>query len=200
VDDALVLLAIATVLSASMLAPAFGAPKAVSAATLASKVATALKLSKAANRNAKRALTRARQPGPGGPAGERGATGATGAKGDNGAQGATGAAGAAGAPGSAVAYARVSASGALDATRSKNITSTSKIAASLAYYCIKASVPVKHATATIDYSGGQPGEIAVSVTDPLTSCPGSDAQVATANSNGDSSSPAGNQGFWITFN
>jgi len=99
VDDALVLLAIATVLSASMLAPAFGAPKAVSAATLASKVATALKLSKAANKNAKRALTRARQPGAGGPAGERGATGATGAKGDNGAQGATGPAGAAGAAG-----------------------------------------------------------------------------------------------------
>ena len=93
----------------------------------------------------------------------------------------------------------MSASGALDATRSKNITSTSKIGAAVAYYCIKASVPVKHATATLDFDSSL-GEIAVSVTDPLTSCPGSDAQVATANSNGDNSSPAGDQGFWITFN
>jgi hypothetical protein len=82
-----VVLVVAALLSASMLAPAFGAPKAVSAASLASKVAQALKLSKAANRNAKRALARSGQSGPTGPAGAKGDSGAAGAKGETGAAG-----------------------------------------------------------------------------------------------------------------
>jgi hypothetical protein len=87
---AVVLLAIAAVLSASMLAPAFGAPKAVSAASLASKVAKALKLSKKANSNAKKALANSRASGPQGPAGPGGTNGTAGAKGDAGPRGPAG--------------------------------------------------------------------------------------------------------------
>ena len=87
---AVVLLAVAAVLSASMLAPAFGAPKAVSAASLASKVAKALKLSKKANLNAKTALANSRASGPQGPAGPGGTNGTAGAKGDAGPRGPAG--------------------------------------------------------------------------------------------------------------
>ena len=86
----IVLLSLAALLSASMLAPAFGAPDAVSASSLASKVARALKLSKAANRKASAALARSGQPGPtggDGAAGEKGQTGATGPGGPAGAAG-----------------------------------------------------------------------------------------------------------------
>lgn len=79
-----VLLSLAALLSASMLAPAFGAPDAVSAASLATKVARALKLSKAANRNAALALARSGQPGPAGPAGAQGPAGPAGAAGPTG--------------------------------------------------------------------------------------------------------------------
>ena len=51
-----VLLAAAAVLSASMLAPAFGAPQATSAASLAKKLASTLRIAKRADRNAKRAI------------------------------------------------------------------------------------------------------------------------------------------------
>jgi hypothetical protein len=64
-----VLLSVGALLCASMLAPAFGAPKVVSAASLASKVAKALKLSKRADRNAQRALANSRKPDPAGPLG-----------------------------------------------------------------------------------------------------------------------------------
>jgi len=105
------MLSTAALVSASVLAPAFGAPKAVSAASLASKVAKALKLAKRADTNAKKALNRGGSPGPqgasgpagpAGPAGERGAagtasnagaTGPAGPKGDTGNTGATGPAG-----------------------------------------------------------------------------------------------------------
>jgi hypothetical protein len=86
----LVLLSATALLSASMLAPAFGAPKAVSATSLASKVTRALKLSKRADRNARRALANSRKPGPAGPPG---LAGAKGEKGDNGAPGDQGDAG-----------------------------------------------------------------------------------------------------------
>jgi len=85
-----VLLSLAALLSASMLAPAFGAPQAVSAATLASKVAKAMKLSKTANRNAARALAQSGQPGPAGPAGATGPAGPAGDKGETGGKGETG--------------------------------------------------------------------------------------------------------------
>jgi hypothetical protein len=48
----LTLLTTAALLSASMLAPAFGAPKAVSATSLASKLARTLRIAKRADRNA----------------------------------------------------------------------------------------------------------------------------------------------------
>jgi hypothetical protein len=86
----LVLLSTAALLSASMLAPAFGAPKAVSATSVASKLATTLKIAKRADRNAKRAIAGLQQGGargPQGPAGPAGPAGAVGPKGDKGAPG-----------------------------------------------------------------------------------------------------------------
>ena len=107
---AVVLLAIAALLSASMLAPAFGAPKAVSAVSLASKLARTLKIAKRADKNAKRALARplgSGPAGPAGPAGPKGDTGATGPTGPQGPQGQTGQTGQTGNPGTARAYGRV---------------------------------------------------------------------------------------------
>jgi hypothetical protein len=51
-----VLVCAAALLCASMLAPAFGAPKAVSAVSLAKKLARTTKIAKRADRNAKRAI------------------------------------------------------------------------------------------------------------------------------------------------
>jgi hypothetical protein len=85
----LVLLTAAALLCASMLAPAFGAPKAVSAVSLAKRLAKTTKIAKRADKNAKRALRKAK-PGP------KGDTGPAGPKGDRGAPGAPGASGATG--------------------------------------------------------------------------------------------------------
>jgi hypothetical protein len=52
----LVLISVAALLCASMLAPAFGAPQATSAASLAKKLASTLRIAKRADRNAKRAI------------------------------------------------------------------------------------------------------------------------------------------------
>jgi len=73
-------LSVAALLCASMLAPAFGAPRAVSAASLAKKLAKTTKIAKRADKNAKRALRQAK-PGPVGPAGPKGDRGAPGAPG-----------------------------------------------------------------------------------------------------------------------
>ena len=54
----LTLLALAALLSASMLAPAFGAPKAVSAVSLAKKLTRTTKIAKRAYRNAKRTIAK----------------------------------------------------------------------------------------------------------------------------------------------
>jgi hypothetical protein len=95
-----VLLVAAALLSASMLAPAFGAPKAVSAVSLAKKLATTLAIAKRADRNAKRAIKALQAPradgppgatGAPGPAGANGAPGSNGAKGDKGDKGDPGA-------------------------------------------------------------------------------------------------------------
>jgi hypothetical protein len=85
----LVLLTAAALLCASMLAPAFGAPRAVSAVSLAKKLAKTTKIAKRADKNAKRALRKAKT-GPAGPAGPKGDRGAPGAPGAPGASGATG--------------------------------------------------------------------------------------------------------------
>jgi hypothetical protein len=109
----LTLLALAALLLASMLAPAFGAPKDVSAVSLAKKLTRTTKIAKRADRNAKRAIaglqhvsgggtgprgpkgdkgdpgTAANKgdPGPPGPKGDQGDQGPPGAKGDQGNQG-----------------------------------------------------------------------------------------------------------------
>jgi hypothetical protein len=88
-----VLLAAAALLSASMLAPAFGAPKAVSAVSLAKTLAATSTIAKRADRNAKRAIRALQAPRAGGPAGPRGAPGAPGLAGANGAPGVNGAKG-----------------------------------------------------------------------------------------------------------
>lgn len=89
-----VLSSCAALLSASMLAPAFGAPQAVSAASLAKKLSATLKIAKRADKNAKRAIAGLQvegRRGPAGPAGPRGIAGAAGAQGAAGAKGDPGA-------------------------------------------------------------------------------------------------------------
>jgi hypothetical protein len=83
----IVLISVAALLCASMLAPAFGAPQATSAASLAKKLASTLRIAKRADRNAKRAIRGLQVEGKQGPAGPPGATGATGAPGPKGDQG-----------------------------------------------------------------------------------------------------------------
>jgi hypothetical protein len=91
----LTLLALAALLSASMLAPAFGAPKAVSAVSLAKKLARTTKIAKRADRNAKRAIAGLQHVSGGG----TGATGPRGPKGDKGDKGDPGTAANKGDPG-----------------------------------------------------------------------------------------------------
>ena len=69
----LVLISVAALLCASMLAPAFGAPQATSAASLAKKLASTLRIAKRADRNAKRAIEGLQVEGKQGPAGPPGA-------------------------------------------------------------------------------------------------------------------------------
>ncbi len=89
----IVLLSTAALLSASMLAPAFGAPQATSVASLAKKLSRTLKIAQRADRNAKRAIGGLQVEGR---RGQPGATGATGPAGPGGAQGAQGTQGAKG--------------------------------------------------------------------------------------------------------
>lgn len=74
----------ATIVVASQLAPAFGAPSSVSAAGLATKVKKALTIAKRADKNATKALAAADAPGP---KGDPGVPGEKGPKGDQGLQG-----------------------------------------------------------------------------------------------------------------
>jgi hypothetical protein len=83
----LVLISVAALFCASMLAPAFGAPQATSAASLAKKLASTLRIAKRADRNAKRAIKGLQVEGKRGPAGPPGATGAAGTPGAKGDQG-----------------------------------------------------------------------------------------------------------------
>jgi uncharacterized low-complexity protein len=93
-----VLLTASALISASMLAPAFGAPKAVSAASLAKKLARTLTIAKRADRNAKRAIKGLQAEGRQGAPGAAGAPGTPGAQGPQGPQGAKGDDGDPGAP------------------------------------------------------------------------------------------------------
>jgi hypothetical protein len=91
----LTLLAVGALVCASMLAPAFGAPKAVSAVSLAKKLARTTKIAKRADRNAKRAIAGLQAQGGGG----AGAQGPPGPKGDKGDPGTAANVGATGPPG-----------------------------------------------------------------------------------------------------
>src|SRR4051812_36254015 len=86
----LVLTSVAALLCASMLAPAFGAPQATSAASLAKKLASTLRIAKRADRNAKRAIAGLQVEGKRGPAGATGPAGQPGAPGAPGTNGAKG--------------------------------------------------------------------------------------------------------------
>ena len=69
----------------------------------------------------------------------------------DGVSGADGADGADGAPGSALAYGHVNPDGTLDAPRSKNITSVTKLSGPLVgVYCLAVDVPVANVVATLD--------------------------------------------------
>jgi hypothetical protein len=88
----LVLVTAAALLSASMLAPAFGAPQAVSAANLASKLTRTLKIATRADKNAKRAIVglqsvKQNTQGPAGPTGPKGEKGEPGTASNQGATG-----------------------------------------------------------------------------------------------------------------
>src|SRR3954465_10508363 len=85
----LTLLVLAGLLSASVRAPAFGAPKAVSAVSLAKKLTRTTKIAKRADRNAKRAIAGLQHvsggtTGPQGPPGPKGDPGTAANKGDPG--------------------------------------------------------------------------------------------------------------------
>jgi hypothetical protein len=81
-----------------MLAPAFGAPQATSAASLAKKLARTLTIAKRADRNAKRAIAGLQVEGAPGKAGANGPAGAKGAEGEQGLQGEHGTPGTPGTP------------------------------------------------------------------------------------------------------
>jgi hypothetical protein len=118
--------------------------------------------------------------------------GAQGASGSPGAPGSPGSPGAPGAPGSAVAYAYVTVGGAVDPSRSKNVTSS--VGTPTNSYCISPTVPVKNVVATRDLGAG---EIEATFGDPLAACPaGTVATVQTFNSAGANASAA----FFVAFN
>jgi hypothetical protein len=129
--------------------------------------------------------------GPAGRAGANGAAGAAGAAGAQGKEGATGKEGKAGPegqPGTARAYADVSSTGALVASRSKNVVSTSR--ASEGIYCVTlpSSINVNStiAVATIDVTGGgswtPPATASIEST--AVSCPGNQIEVVTRHETG----------------
>jgi hypothetical protein len=128
-------------------------------------------------------------PGPAGAAGPEGPSGQNGANGTN---------------GSAVAYAHVLSDGTLDVAHSKNVASASKTATT-GIFCLKISVPVTNASATVDAgnSNGLPGSASVALIgqDPNnyigTDCPvGDNAVVGVINGTGGNADRA----FWAEFN
>jgi hypothetical protein len=179
----LVLLSMAGLLSASMLAPAFGAPHAVSAVSLAKKLTATLKIANRADRNAKLAIAGLKAQGgtgpqgPAGPQGGPGASGAPGSKGDacqssdlgcrgpQGPPGTNGTTGPTGPAGTARAYARVlysttstgtpNANG-FDATRTSGFTAVTRFIAT-GTYCLAGGPGIsstdRPATVTVDRSG-----------------------------------------------
>jgi hypothetical protein len=204
----LVLLSMAALLSASMLAPAFGAPHAVSAVSLAKKLTATLKIAKRADRNAKLAIAGLKAQGgtgPQGPAGLQGGTGASGApgsKGDacpssdpgcRGPQGPPGTNGTTGPAGTARAYARVlysttsttspNANG-FDATRTSGFTAVTRFDGT-GTYCLAGDPGIsstdRPATVTVDRGGtAAPSGLAVAqLTVPTGACTAGQFEVHT---------------------
>jgi hypothetical protein len=105
---------------------------------------------------------------------------------------------------SSIAYAHVLSNGTIDVAHSKNVTSVSMFSAGV--YCLKTSVPVRNASATVDLanSAGQFG-IAIAVIkgeDPAgfvsSYCPGGEnVIVGTTPPDGP---PVANRAFFVTFN
>jgi hypothetical protein len=103
---------------------------------------------------------------------------------------------------SSIAYAHVLPSGALDAVHSKNVTAATK--AATGDYCLKTTVAVSNATATVDVSNssGKVGLAAavLSNQDPQflvgTYCPKGDTALISTSDGGTVSDRA----FWVTFN
>jgi Collagen triple helix repeat (20 copies) len=122
--------------------------------------------------------------GPQGPQGAAGAAGAQGARGPTGAQGAPGAAG------SAVAYGRVASDGTLDATNSKNVTSSHF---GTGFYCLTPSATVHNGVATIGFGADVNSDIYIDLNG---FCGAGKVAVATYNGSG----AAANEPFMFTLN
>ncbi|MFL5895145.1 MAG: hypothetical protein ACJ76Z_08520 [Thermoleophilaceae bacterium] len=129
-----------------------------------------------------------------GPAGSPGATGTAGAKGDT------------GAPGTAVAYARVPATGVFDTGASKGVTLVSGGHASTGIYCLSVPGGVKNAVATVDPAGGSsPGDLVYATVDPTFIAQAVNAALCPAGTNGivfgeDSTASSADVGFYLNLN
>jgi hypothetical protein len=128
-----------------------------------------------------------------------GKTGPPGPAGATGGIGATGATGATGAAGSAVAFAHINANGTLDGPRSKNIAGVS-FNDPAKYYCVRTSVPVTNAVASIGGVSANGASVTTFTGDPFTSCSGSATgaqfQFVTFNAGGALAASE----FWVVFN
>jgi hypothetical protein len=192
----LVLCVTAALLSASMLAPAFGAPRAVSAVSVAKKLSSTLKIAKRADKNAKKALAglKARPaPGPAGPAGPPGPAGATG---DAGAPGAKGDAG------TARAYARVFITTVtFDAARTSGFTAVERPV--IGIYCLTPAAGIsatnRPAFVSVDWAGtvNPEGDASAMYAEP-SSCSAGQFEVRTERRGATTSAvPANDIGFTI---
>jgi len=141
--------------------------------------------------------------GVGGPAGPAGAAGAAGAAGSQGPAGPQGTAGPAGAPGSALAYARVTADGKLDAANSKNVALVSSVAlgAKARLFCFYLrNLAISNAVATPNSDGSNSPILTSSVLStgaPLAAqCGANDDAAVVYRTLGD----AGSWAFYVAFN
>ena len=145
-----------------------------------------------------------------GPAGAAGATGSgatgpqgsTGKEGPKGEKGESGKEGPKGENGSALAYAHVLASGALDTSHSKNVSTASTVG--LGLYCLKVTVAVTNASGVVDTGEAEAtGEVAavLSGQDPKkfieALCPAGDNVIVRVDNHEGLNE---NSAFWVNFN
>jgi hypothetical protein len=135
--------------------------------------------------------------------GKAGAMGLPGKEGPPGKEGAVGKEGQVGPAGTAVAYAHVLATGALDTSHSKHVENVSLIGTGL--FCLKVTIPISNAVGTVDTgnSGGEFGFVSaiLSGQDPSKDIPilcpeGDNALIGTAEHTGGNK----NMAFWVNFN